>query len=152
MKIGLIGYQASGKSTVFEWLTGVRADPALAHASQAAMATVPDERVEPLTAIYHPKKITLASLELVDTAGLDRKHEGNATRLAVIREAGCLVLVVAAFARAILKEVKGETRERRVMKMLGKGYLEGDQVETLLSDLITDLEGNFSRSGAAAQR
>ena len=53
--------------------------------------------------------------------------------------------VVAAFARAILKEVKGETRERRITKMLGKSYLEGDQVETLLVDLITDLEG-FDRT------
>jgi len=48
--------------------------------------------------------------------------------------------VVAAFARAILKEVKGETRERRITKMLGKSYLESDQVETLLTDLIADLE------------
>src|SRR5690242_2152949 len=63
------------------------------------MAPVPDARVEQLSAIYHPKKITLASIELVDTAGLSRTHEGNATRLAQIREAGCLVLVVAAFDR-----------------------------------------------------
>src|SRR5215211_3955120 len=48
--------------------------------------------------------------------------------------------VVAAFARAILKEVKGETRERRITKMLGKSYLEGEQVATLLTDLISDLE------------
>jgi HD-GYP domain-containing protein (c-di-GMP phosphodiesterase class II) len=53
--------------------------------------------------------------------------------------------VVAAFARAILKEVKGETRERRITKMLGKSYLEGDQVEMLLSELIADLEGKFDR-------
>jgi GTP-binding protein YchF len=101
MKIGLVGYQGSGKSTVFEWLTGMAADPALAHASQSAMAAVPDRRVEPLAAIYQPKKITLASLELVDTAGLNRAHEGNAARLATIREAGCLVLVVAAFRREV---------------------------------------------------
>jgi ribosome-binding ATPase len=100
MKIGLVGYQGSGKSTLFEWLTGVHPDPALAHASQSAMAAVPDPRVEPLCAIYKPKKVTLASLELVDTAGLARSHEGNAARLALIREAGCLVLVVAAFERA----------------------------------------------------
>src|SRR5690606_15690884 len=92
-----IGYQGSGKSTLFEWLTGVKPDPALAHASQQAMAAVPDERVEPLCKIYNPKKVTLASLELVDTAGLSRSHEGNAARLAQIREAGCLVLVVGAF-------------------------------------------------------
>lgn len=59
--------------------------------------------------------------------------------------------VVAAFARAILKEVKGETRERRITKMLGKTYLEGDQVATLLTDLISDLEGDYSRKEAKAQ-
>ena len=47
--------------------------------------------------------------------------------------------VVAAFARAILKEVRGETRDRRIIRMLGKDYLEGDHVPTLLQDLITDL-------------
>jgi ribosome-binding ATPase len=99
MKIGLIGYQGSGKSTLFEWLTGVKPDPALAHLSQSAMAAVPDPRVEPLCAIYKPKKVTLASIELVDTPGLSRSHEGNATRLAAIREAGCLVLVAGAFER-----------------------------------------------------
>ena len=59
--------------------------------------------------------------------------------------------VVAAFARAILKEVKGEIKERRITKMLGKPYLEGEHVETLLTDLITDLEEDFSRKGAKAQ-
>ena len=101
MKIGLIGYQGCGKSTLFEWLTGVPADPALSHASQTAMTPVPDDRVEPLCKIYNPKKITLASLELVDTAGLSRTHEGNAARLAQIREAGCLVMVAGAFQAAI---------------------------------------------------
>ena len=48
--------------------------------------------------------------------------------------------VVAAFARAILKEVTGQTKERRIIKMLAKGYLEGDHVPTLLTDLISDLE------------
>ena len=108
MKIGLVGYQGSGKSTVFEWLTGVAADPALAHTSQSAMAAVPDNRVEPLTTVYNPKKITYASLELVDTAGLSRTHEGSAARLATIREAGCLVLVVGAFDRGAdpLKDIE----------------------------------------------
>jgi HD-GYP domain-containing protein (c-di-GMP phosphodiesterase class II) len=47
--------------------------------------------------------------------------------------------VVAAFAKALLKEVTGETKERRMLKMLGKNYLEGEHVETLLRELITDL-------------
>lgn len=97
MKIGLVGYQGSGKSTFFNWITGVAPDPSLAYATQSAMAPVPDPRVAQLCSIYHPKKTTLASLEIVDTPGLSRDHEGNAARLGLIREAGCLVLVVAAF-------------------------------------------------------
>ena len=100
MKIGLVGYQGSGKSTLFEWLTGVAADPSLAHRDQSAMAPVPEPRLEALIEIYHPKKITRAALEIVDTPGLHRTHEGNAARLALIREAGCLVLVVPAFDRS----------------------------------------------------
>lgn len=98
MRIGIVGYQGSGKSSLFEWLTGVAPDPALGHTSQSAMATVPDPRFEPLCQVYLPKKTTQAALEFVDTPGLDRRHEGNAARLSLIREAGCLVQVIGAFA------------------------------------------------------
>jgi ribosome-binding ATPase YchF (GTP1/OBG family) len=97
VKIGLVGYQGAGKSTLFHWLTGVAPDPALAHTGQSAMAPIPDPRIEQLCQIYHPKKVTVAALELVDTPGLSRAHEGNAARLAMLREADCLVFVVAAF-------------------------------------------------------
>ena len=100
MKIGIVGYTGSGKSALFELLSGIRPDPALAHIGQSAMAPIPEPRIAQLCEIYHPKKITQASLELLDTPGLNRTHEGNATRLAVLREAGCLVLVVAGFAGA----------------------------------------------------
>ena len=72
MKIGLIGYQGSGKSSLFQWLTSQASDPALAHRTQSAMATIPEPRIEQLAKIYHPKKITSAALELVDTPGLSR--------------------------------------------------------------------------------
>ena len=87
MKIGLVGYQRSGKSTLFHWLTGVAPDPAKARDSQTAMAPIPEPRVAELCEIYVPKKITQASLEIVDTPGLERSHEGSAARLAAIREA-----------------------------------------------------------------
>jgi ribosome-binding ATPase YchF (GTP1/OBG family) len=97
MKIGLVGYQGSGKSTLFGWLTGTPPDPAAAHTSQSAMAMVHDPRVKDLVGIYKPKKITEASIELTDTPGLARDHKGNAARLALIRDVDCLLIVVAAF-------------------------------------------------------
>ena len=97
MKIGLVGYQHSGKSSLFHWLTDIAPDLSLAHSMQSAMATVPDVRVAALCEIYQPKKITLAAIEIVDTPGLSRTHEGNAGRLACIREADCLVHVVDGF-------------------------------------------------------
>ena len=58
--------------------------------------------------------------------------------------------VVAAFGRAILKEVNGVAKKRPITKMLGKDYLQGDQVPTLLSDLITELESNGVRAAISA--
>ena len=97
MQIGIVGYQGSGKSTLFHWLTGVEPDPALAHRGQAAMCPIPEPRVEQLEAIYQPKKRTLAALEIVDTPGRSRTHEGSAGKLAAIRESACLVIVVRAY-------------------------------------------------------
>jgi ribosome-binding ATPase YchF (GTP1/OBG family) len=97
MKIGIVGYQGCGKSTLFQWLTGVAPDPSHAHEAQMATAAIPEPRVPALCAVYRPKKITEAHLEIVDTPGLSRSHEGSAQKLALIREAGCLIVVVAAF-------------------------------------------------------
>lgn len=98
MRVGLVGYQGSGKSLMFHWLTGVAPDPSLAFGSQSATCEVIDARMDRLVEIYRPKKVTHAMMTLVDTPGLNRDHEGSAARLALIREAGCLVIVVGAFA------------------------------------------------------
>ncbi|MGI9516571.1 MAG: DUF933 domain-containing protein [Pirellulaceae bacterium] len=100
MKIGIVGYQGSGKTSLFHWLTGVEPDLSQVHTGQAAAALVHDPRIKQLTDIYLPKKVTEASLNLVDTPGLSRDHEGSAGKLALIREAGCLVIVVGTFSGA----------------------------------------------------
>ena len=46
--------------------------------------------------------------------------------------------VVSAFCRALLKEVNGETKDRRITKMLGKGYL-NEQAAQLLEQLISEI-------------
>ncbi|MGL6194870.1 MAG: DUF933 domain-containing protein [Thermoguttaceae bacterium] len=97
MKTGLIGYKGSGKSTLFQWLTQVAPDQSLSHSSQSAMCQVPEPRVTQLCEIYKPKKVTYASLEIVDTPGLSRDQHGNATRLAQLRECDSIVCVIGAF-------------------------------------------------------
>lgn len=98
MKIGLVGYKGSGKSTLFRWLTGVEPDLALAHTLQSATAPIPEPRFDDLCKIYNPKKTTFASIEIVDTPGLSRDDpQSNPQRLAQLREADALVWVVPVF-------------------------------------------------------
>jgi hypothetical protein len=101
MKLGLVGYQGSGKSALFELLTGVKPDPAKAHLGQLGTAVVHDAQFEGLVGLYKPKKVSPARIELFDTPGLDRKdHDSNGARLGVIRESAALVQVVGSFGGA----------------------------------------------------
>ncbi|MDR2641444.1 MAG: DUF933 domain-containing protein [Planctomycetaceae bacterium] len=97
MKIGLVGYKGSGKSMLFQWLTGQKPDPAMAHSLQSATVLIPEPRFQALSEIYKPKKITYAGIEIVDTPGLSRDQNGNATRLGQLRETDALIWVVPVF-------------------------------------------------------
>ena len=57
-------------------------------------------------------------------------------------------IVVAAFCRAILKELNGETKERRLLKMLGKNYLDAEKDAPLLRELLTELDPNTQAAAA----
>ena len=95
MKIGLVGFTGSGKSTVFQWLTGVAPDPAKVQQGQTGMAKVPDDRVDKLSAIFKPKKTTYAEMAFLDTPGLDVSEcRDNPRRLGILREANGLLVVL----------------------------------------------------------
>lgn len=98
MRIGIVGYQGTGKSTIFELLTGVKPDLSKAHLGQVGVTIVPDDRFDGLVKHWKPKKETPAKIELFDTPGLSRSEpETNPQKLGVIRESTAIVHVVGAF-------------------------------------------------------
>src|SRR5579864_7890881 len=98
MKVGIVGYAGSGKSTVFQWLTGAKPDPAKAQLGQTGVAKVHDARLDWLSNKFKPKKTTPAALEFLDTPGLlPAERRDNPRRLGILREAGGLLIVLGAF-------------------------------------------------------
>src|SRR3954470_21709205 len=112
MKMGLVGYSGTGKSTVFEWLTGERPDPAKVQQGQTAMADVPDERLAKISAVIRPKKTTYTKVAVLDTPGLMAdERKDNPRRLGVIREANGMVVVLDGFTRTDFAEQLKKFRE-----------------------------------------
>src|SRR5207249_8406787 len=58
--------------------------------------------------------------------------------------------VVCAFCRAFLKEIDGSSKEKRLMKLLGKNYDNVESVSPILTQLISDLDGNGDMRAASA--
>ena len=112
MKVGLVGYAGSGKSTVFEWLTGETPDPSKIQQGQTAMADVPDERLAKIASIIKPKKTTYTKVAILDTPGLladDRKD--NPRRLGILREGNGIVVVIDGFSGTDLADQLRRFRE-----------------------------------------
>lgn len=75
MRLGIIGLPNSGKTTLFNALTGQNIETAAAagrFALHTAVVTVPDERLERLSAFYQPRKTIHTQVTYVDIAGLDK--------------------------------------------------------------------------------
>ena len=108
MKIGLIGLNQTGKTTLFNLLTG-RDDGAVAAGKGAAntgIGLVPDERVDFLSELYHPKKTTYAKIELTDIAGFsvsgEGRNSGAAKFLNDVRPCEALIHVIRAFESGVV--------------------------------------------------
>ena len=106
MKIGLVGFPGSGKTTVFNALTGLSAETgygATRGKTNLGVVKVPDARVDALAKLYQPKKTVYAEITFCDVAvaaaagaskGLDEQI------LRAMREVDALCHVVRSFANA----------------------------------------------------
>lgn len=112
MKIGLVGLPKSGKTTLFNLLTGASVATSRYDAGRnelhTGVARVPDPRVDRLSALFKPRKTTYATFEVVDLAGIE-KDERGALEAKEFRNADALLHVVRAFA----DETRGPADPRR---------------------------------------
>ena len=103
MQIGILGAPGAGKTTVFNVLARARAEVGGYRAPSAepnrAVVKVPDERLDRLAEIYHPKKVVPAEITYLDVGGIVRGagREGANAFLAQLRTADMLLQVVRAF-------------------------------------------------------
>jgi len=104
-RIGLVGLPNSGKSSLFNALTGrealVAPHPFTTTETSVGVAMLPDPRLDALAEMSHSKKVVRTGVEVVDIAGLvagSSGGEGLGNRfLGGIREVDALALVVRAF-------------------------------------------------------
>ncbi|MGC9397664.1 MAG: redox-regulated ATPase YchF [Anaerolineae bacterium] len=136
MDIGIIGLPTSGKTTIFNALTGGELPTMAASMGRLelhrATVNVPDERLEALSALYKPRKTTHAQVTYIDIAGLETDIDkgGLSGQLRnQIATMDAFVHVVRAFESTQVPHPLGHVDPQRDLEVFNG--------ELILADLIT---------------
>ena len=129
LKIGIIGLDQVGKTTLFRILTRAHGSGLTSGRQEAhiSVVRVPDARLDRLIEMYHPKKNVYASVEYVDTPGSVIEMARSGTQTASLREMDALAHVVKAF--------DGRMPGLSDTAAGAKSDIENVELELILSDL-----------------
>ena len=135
MRVGIVGLTGSGKTTVFNALSGAGAPVATYGGPMGkghlASVSVPDDRLDTLAEALSPNVVTPAHLEFEDFPGLPlgpgEDRQGGRGLLAHLREVDLLLLVLRAFANPHVPHPLGSTGPARDMRELEAEFLVSDQ-------------------------
>jgi ribosome-binding ATPase len=126
MKIGLVGFAGSGKTTVFNTMTGQRVPVGFGGEVRLGTVRVPDDRIDKLSAIFKPKKTIFAEMSFCDIPGEHgSEKKGLSSRgLQQIRDQEALCLVLRGFDNPAVEGAPDP-----------EGDLEAFHAECILADL-----------------
>jgi GTP-binding protein YchF len=126
MKVGLVGFAGSGKTTVFNTMTGLAVPVGYGGEIRLGTVKVPDERIDALSEIFSPKKTTYAEIVFCDVPGEHGADHKGLSRKAIqqIRDQEVLCLVLRAFDNPAIEGKPNPAAD-----------LESFHTECLLSDL-----------------
>ena len=157
MKLGIVGLPTVGKSTLFNAITNAGAAsanfPFCTIEPNVGVVAVPDERLTALAEMYHPKKLTPATIEFVDIAGLVKgasKGEGLGNKfLSHIREVDAIVHVVRCFENDDIIHVEGSVDPKRDIDIINIELILADleMVQRRLDKSAKALKGDKSLAG-----
>ncbi len=133
MRVGIVGLPQSGKTTLFNALTGAHGEVGGYRAGgqlSLGVVNVPDERLAALTGMLQPKEAQAATIEFEDVGGVFAHLTGgerSGRAVAALRDCDGIAMVLRCFEAASMIEVLGEVNPVREYHAM--------QDELLLTDL-----------------